>query len=71
MPLLNTIAVPTLILTGDEDTVTGIADAEAMRRHIRGSELKVIERAGHYTAMEQPEAVGAVLRSFLAEVHWE
>ena len=71
MPLLKTIDVPTLIMTGDEDALTGVADALMMRGQIRGSELKVIERAAHYAAMEQPVAVGAELRQFLDGMRWE
>ncbi len=62
---LKTINVPALILAGDEDVATPLADAELMRRHISGVELKVIARAGHYAIFEQPEAAGDVLRKFL------
>jgi 3-oxoadipate enol-lactonase len=66
---LAAIKVPTLILTGDEDTMTGVAEAEAMRKNIPGSVLKVIEKAGHYSPWEQPVEVGKLLRQFLDEVH--
>jgi 3-oxoadipate enol-lactonase len=66
---LATINVPTLIVTGDEDILTGPAEAEPMKKHIAGSQLKVIVRAGHYAAWEQPEAMGLVLRQFLDGVH--
>jgi len=63
--ILKTINVPTLILTGDEDGMTGVNEAELMRRHITGSELKVVPKAGHYAAWEQPELVARLLRQFL------
>ena len=66
---LKTINVPTLVITGDEDTLTGIAEAELMRRHISGSEMKVIGRAGHYSPWEQPEEVGKLLRQFVDGVN--
>ena len=66
---LKTIDVPTLIVTGDEDTLTGMADAELMRRNIRGSEMKVISKAGHYSPWERPEEVGKLVRQFLDSVH--
>ena len=62
---LKTINVPTLLLTGDEDMMTGVKEAELMRRHISGSELRVIARAAHYAPWEQPEEVGKLLRRFL------
>ena len=65
---LKTISVPTLIVIGEEDILTTVADGELMRQNIAGSQLKVIPKAGHYAPWEQPEAVGAVLRQFLDSV---
>ena len=62
---LQTINVPTLIVTGDEDSMTGVAEAELMKRHINGSQMKVIPKAGHYSPSEQPGEVGKVLRQFI------
>ncbi|HLZ41095.1 MAG TPA: alpha/beta fold hydrolase [Candidatus Sulfotelmatobacter sp.] len=62
---LKTINVPTLLVTGDEDTATGIKDAELMKQHIQTSQLRVIPKAGHYAAWEQPEQASRLLRQFL------
>ena len=62
---LKTINVPTLLVTGDEDILTGVNEAELMHRHVAGSELRVFPKAGHYSPWEQPEAVGRLLRQFL------
>jgi pimeloyl-ACP methyl ester carboxylesterase len=62
---LKTINVPVLIVTGDEDIVTGVAEAELMRQNIPGSQMKVIARAGHYSPWEQSEEVGKLLRQFV------
>jgi 3-oxoadipate enol-lactonase len=62
---LKTINVPALLVTGDEDILTGVNEAELMRQHISGSQLRVIAKAGHYAAWEQPEETGKVLRRFL------
>ncbi len=62
---LKTINVPTLIVTGDEDAMTGVNEAKLMRQHISGSEMKVIARAGHYSPWEQPGEAGKILRQFL------
>ena len=65
---LKTIDVPTMIVIGEEDTFSTVADGELMRQNIAGSQLKVIPKAGHYAPWEQPEAVGAILRRFLDDV---
>jgi pimeloyl-ACP methyl ester carboxylesterase len=62
---LKTINVPTLLVTGNEDILTGLNEAELMRQHIAGSQLRVIPRAGHYSPWEQPEEVAKLLRQFL------
>jgi pimeloyl-ACP methyl ester carboxylesterase len=62
---LKTINVPTLLVTGDEDTTTGVNEAELMREQIAGSQLRVIPKAGHYAAWEQPEQAARLLRQFL------
>src|SRR6267142_890470 len=62
---LKTINVPILILTGDEDTLTGVDEAELMHRHIGGSQMRVIPKAGHYSPWEQSESARILLRQFL------
>jgi pimeloyl-ACP methyl ester carboxylesterase len=62
---LKTINVPTLLVTGEEDILTGLNEAEPMRQRISGSQLRVIPKAGHYSPWEQPEEVGKLLRQFL------
>src|SRR5258708_1340234 len=63
----QTISVSTLLITGHEDLLTGINEAEIMMQNIRGSEMKVIAKAGHYSPWEQPQEVGRLLRQFLDE----
>jgi pimeloyl-ACP methyl ester carboxylesterase len=65
VPDLKTIDVPTLIMTGEEDILTGPPEAELMRQNIAGSELKIIRHAGHYSPWEQAVEVGKLLRQFL------
>ena len=69
VPTLKMINVPTLLVTGDEDILTGPPDAELMHQSIPASQLRVISRAGHYSPWEQPEEVGKLLRQFLDSVH--
>jgi pimeloyl-ACP methyl ester carboxylesterase len=65
---LKTINVPTLLVTGDEDSLTGVKEAELMRQHIPGSQLRVIPKAGHYSPWELPEEATRLLRQFLDEL---
>lgn len=66
---LSSINVPVLLVTGDEDGMTGPPEAETMRRNIPGSALKVISRAGHYAPWERAEEAGPLLRQFFDSVH--
>jgi pimeloyl-ACP methyl ester carboxylesterase len=62
---LKTINVPVLLVTGDEDIMTGVNEAELMRQHISGSQMKVIPKAAHYSPWEQPDEASRLLRQFL------
>jgi 3-oxoadipate enol-lactonase len=68
MATLKTVTVPTLLVTGDEDILTGVKEAELMRQHISGSQLRMIPKAGHYSPWERPEEVGKLLRQFLDRI---
>jgi pimeloyl-ACP methyl ester carboxylesterase len=68
VPTLKTINVPTLIITGDEDILTGVPEAELMKQNIVGSHMKIIPKAGHFSPWERPEEVGELLRKFLDSV---
>jgi pimeloyl-ACP methyl ester carboxylesterase len=62
---LAEIGVPTLVLGGEDDAPAPVSELERMARGIRGSELKIVRRAGHFAAFEQPEEVGRLVREFL------
>jgi 3-oxoadipate enol-lactonase len=66
IPTLKTIAVPTLIVAAEEDTLTPASDSELMRQHIRNSELKVIPKGGHFAMFERHDLGIEMLRSFLS-----
>jgi len=65
-PQLQSIHVPTLIVVGDEDTLTPPAAAEEMHRGVAGSQLVRIPQAGHLSNLEQPELFNAALAAFLS-----
>jgi pimeloyl-ACP methyl ester carboxylesterase len=62
---LPNIKVPTLIIAGREDRVRTPADAEFIERGIKGSQLVVIDDAGHLMNMERPEVFNHAMLDFL------
>lgn len=62
---LASIDVPTLIVTGEEDEIAPVKDAEAMHGAIGGSVLEVIPAAGHLANFERPAAFNTVVAEFL------
>jgi pimeloyl-ACP methyl ester carboxylesterase len=63
---LASIDVPTLILCGEEDTLTPPTEARSMQERIRRSNLVLLPRAGHLSNLEAPEQFSTALCDFLA-----
>jgi pimeloyl-ACP methyl ester carboxylesterase len=63
---LSGVTVPTAIVVGEEDTITPVADGEAMQRLVPGSTLVRIPRAGHMANLEAPRAFNDAMQAFLA-----
>jgi pimeloyl-ACP methyl ester carboxylesterase len=62
---LASIIAPTLVIVGSEDELTPPADAELMRREIRGSRLEIIQGAAHVSNLERPAEFNRALTEFL------
>jgi pimeloyl-ACP methyl ester carboxylesterase len=62
---LSRITAPTLVMVGEEDTVTVPAKAERIAAAIAGAKLVRIPRAGHIVTLEQPQAVTQAIGGFL------
>lgn len=62
---LARIDTPTLLVAGDQDPVTTVADAQTMHAAIRGSRLVVLP-ASHLSNLEAPQAFSAAVLGFLA-----
>jgi pimeloyl-ACP methyl ester carboxylesterase len=58
------IACPTLLAVGRQDQWSPLAQHEEMLRLMPNARLAVIEDAGHFAPVEQPEAVVALLESW-------
>jgi pimeloyl-ACP methyl ester carboxylesterase len=63
--LLPSIDLPVLVITGSEDKLSPVADAENLRSQIRSARLRVIEAAGHLSNLENPEAFNTELHKFI------
>ncbi|HEU0026197.1 MAG TPA: alpha/beta fold hydrolase [Ktedonobacterales bacterium] len=66
-PTLPDIACPTLILVGDQDAITPVADARVLFERIPHTELEVIEDAGHLSNLERADLVTDRMATFLRE----
>lgn len=63
--VLETIAVPTLIFSGERDRFTPASLSEEMHHRIRGSELSVLPQGSHTAPLEHPDQVNLRLEKFL------
>jgi len=63
--MLPSIKVPTLVITGADDTLIPPAESEKLANAIPGARLNVIPQAGHLVAFEQPDAFNRVLKEWL------
>jgi len=63
--VLPQIAVPTLIIVGDEDTITPPSMSQSLEQAITNAELVTIEAAGHLSNLEQPQRFNEALAAFL------
>jgi pimeloyl-ACP methyl ester carboxylesterase len=64
-PLLASIKVPALVITGEEDELIPIDESRAIASGIAGAKLVVIPRAGHLSNLEQPDAFNDALNAFV------
>jgi pimeloyl-ACP methyl ester carboxylesterase len=65
-PQLGAIRTPTLVVTGTEDRLTPLTHGRRLADAIAGARLVEVADAGHFPQLEQPAAVNAAIREFLA-----
>ena len=63
---LKNITIPTLVVAGQKDPVTTVADAQYIINHVRSSSLFEIN-ASHISNIEQPKAFNQAIFSFLQQ----
>jgi pimeloyl-ACP methyl ester carboxylesterase len=66
--VLPSITVPTLLLSGTNDTWSSLSQHADMQRSGPGSTLVEIASAGHMAPIERPDAVARALKGWLAAV---
>jgi pimeloyl-ACP methyl ester carboxylesterase len=66
---LNNIKQPTLLIWGNNDTITPPFVAREFQRLIPNSELHFIDKCGHAPMMEQPEEFNIILDKFLKKLN--
>lgn len=66
-PVLETIRVPTLIVVGEDDEITPVAESREIHRGIPQSRLVVLPQCGHLPPLEYPELTTELLRRWLSD----
>jgi pimeloyl-ACP methyl ester carboxylesterase len=62
---IKTIAVPTLVIWGKDDTLIPVTDADLFGRDIKGAEVAVIPDAGHLPHEEKADIVNKLISDFV------
>ncbi len=63
--ILQNILCPTLLIWGENDTATPLADARIMEKKIPDAGLCIIKNTGHFSFCERPFEANAIIKSFL------
>lgn len=66
--LLARIGTPTLVVVGEHDQVTGVAESRRLAEAIPGARLEVIASAGHAANQERPNEFNRLLLEFVGQV---
>ncbi|PRO65334.1 alpha/beta fold hydrolase [Alkalicoccus urumqiensis] len=63
--LMPDMKCPVLLIFGEQDTATPVSDGKRMEELIPDAGLVVLNQAGHYAYLDQPQQFQAVIHSFL------
>ncbi len=66
---LNQIKLPTLLVWGNNDTITPPFVAQEFHKLIPNSELHFVDKCGHAPMMEVPDEFNAILHKFLKKLN--
>jgi pimeloyl-ACP methyl ester carboxylesterase len=67
-PLLPTIDVPTLLVSGSNDSWPSLAEHADMQLKVPHARLVEIAGSGHMAPLERPDSVARAMRSWLASI---
>ncbi len=67
-PHLSKIQVPTLVIVGRHDFITGVGMAEEIVSRIPQAKLEIFEESGHYAMVEEPQKFYWVVKKFVVGV---
>ena len=59
------LVLPTLLIYGDEDKAAPLAYGQKFHELIKGSQLEVVDGAGHFVHHDQPALVLRYIEEFL------
>lgn len=65
---IASVRCPAMIISGDQDVSCSLSHTQTMHDLMPGSQLAVIENAGHMLTLEQPIQVNPLLVNFLASI---
>jgi pimeloyl-ACP methyl ester carboxylesterase len=66
--MLPSIDVPTLVLCGQDDQITPMAEMKTMAQAIPGAQFVEVADAGHMSPMENPKTINATIDRFLKSI---
>ena len=65
LPQLGSIRCPSRVIVGEQDRSRPPAEAAVLAKTLPHARLEVVKNAGHISAVEQPEIVTGLLKTFL------
>lgn len=66
LSLLHRVTAPTLVLSGADDPLVPVQNAQMLARRIPHAPLELIPHGGHLWMLERPEASAALVGEFLS-----
>lgn len=65
---IDRLQCPLLLLVGDEDRLTPVKLSEFIKQKVSPAIMTVIPQAGHFTMLEQPQALSQAINDFVSRL---
>lgn len=65
---LNNLNIPTLVITGRDDTIIQPTQSEFLSKNITDAQIEIIEKAGHLANLEQPAKFNDLIQNFINQL---